>query len=307
MTVPNVKVTMFFVSGTVGWDESHYYIPIVPITDAGLATAALALATKRCSCLDGVNSKLVDVRWSLDNVNRDVVHIKRELIPVPDQTTGYFSIGGPNYSVTSWLFQTPQVAWPILFDTTDSVIDSILYVTGMPANSKQIGPGPTDVSAGSGVVPYLKGYADYLNASNLWGALGGRKWPTTTFTPADGNPLTAPPAWAAAVGGGVPTLQVIATNAFAPVPTVGSYVRLGGLKWQNHFSRQRFNHSYQILSIAGLTLTLAIPGVKYDPVFLTKGYLQTRSQGVVNYQTYSLRNLTHRKRGRPTYSPRGRR
>ena len=307
MGLPNVKVTMFFVSGTVGWDESHLYIPIVALTDPGLVTAATALVTARVKCLDGVAAKLVDCRMSIDNINRDTVHLARGAIPVPDPAVGYQKFGGPSTGGTTWLYQTPQVAWPILLDTQDPVVDAIIYITGLPANTNQTGPGPYDLMAGTGVTTFLTGYGAYLSTGSIWGASSGRHWPSATVTPANSLALAAPPIWTAA-GAGLPaTFKVTVTPAIVPAASIGGYIRIGGLKWQNRYSRRRFNHSYQVLNIAGQVLTLNAGDTPYDPGFITNGYIQVATQVVQPYSAYTLRNITHKKRGRPTYSPRGRR
>lgn len=307
MGVPNVKVTMFFVSGTVGWDESHFYIPLVDLGDMGLLGDVTNLMLARVQCLDGVAAKLTDVRMSIDNVNRDTQHVPRDQIPVPDDVDGYLAFGGPSAGSNAWVYQTPQVAWPILFDTSATVVDSEVYITGMPANWKQSGPGPFDLSSGTGATTYLTAYGKYLTTPGKWGALSGRSWPFATITAGNSTAITAPPVWAGPTAGGPATLTITAAAPPVPVAFVGGYVRLGGLKWTNHFSRRRFNHTYQVLKVAGLVITLAAGDLPYDPAFISNGYFQTSAQAVYNYTAFSLRNLTHKKRGRPTYSPRGRR
>ncbi len=302
MNLPYVKTTMFFTDGTVGWTESHFYNSIVALTSPVLYAAAKALCLARVKCLDGKFAKLTDCRLSIDNVNRDSVHLKTTDIPVPT-ASGYS--GGPNPSSTNWTYQTPQVSWPILFDTSIVTTDSIVYIAGMPASTTQTGPGPFDDPSPPVAGTYLQGYADFLVAGP-WGAQA-RTWPVGAQTALNSIPLSAPTMWGAATAS-VPNTLTFTVGAWpGGIPPVqGQYIRLGGSKWTSILKRQRYNASYPVLNASATTVTVATPRITIAPAWTIPGYIQVNIWTVASYVASSLRNLTHHKRGRPTYSPRGR-
>ncbi len=301
LQVPNTRVTLVIDDGIQGWTESHFTIATYVLGDAALIGICQDLAVARCKCLDGVNAKLVDVRMSIDNVNHDSDHLDPSLIPVPQVTKGYFSIGGPDASNSAaWSYQTPQVSWPVVMKTSQPTTNPILYIGGMPASDGQVGPNPNDIIAGGGQpLVYLRSSITYLTTGSLWGALA-RLWQPTKY----------------ALMSIVPTLQVGATPTSlamtftAPPPAAtmppGSFVRMQGTVYVTAQKRLRLNGTYTVQSYDGTTLVVSCPRLLTLPVFRGLGWINVATAGIAGYRSGLFRNLTHKKRGRPLYVARGR-
>lgn len=300
--VANPKFTMEFTYGQIGWTESHYYLTTPPLTDSTLNAAGIALANARVQCLDGVNGKLTGMKLSVDNVNRDVYKYGNAAVPQPG-ASGY--AGGPVVDGIVWTWQSPQVSWPINIETQNATSESITYIAGMPAATDQTGPGPLDVGTAPSPYTYLGIYGRAL-INGPWGALS-RTWPTPTITPGNSTAMGAVPTYLPATATNPATFALSLTPVMAGGTAVpGSYIRLGGLKWTGGVKRQRFNGTYQVTAIVGGLITVAAPRA-YVPVnFTSSGYAQLSTVTVQDYLSFTVDNITHRKRGRPFDLPRGR-
>lgn len=300
LVVSNPKITMGFNGGVNGWTESHFYTSQVPLTDAGLMADAVNLVAKRCAALDGVNSKLVMARISLDDVNRDSEQV--QTIPAPDPIKGYYSQGGPDPSDTAtWSYQTVQVSWPVILKTDSSTTNPIEYLAGMPARNKQDGslpnasPAPTPQS-------YLIKYLNYLTTGK-WGALA-RSWSglaylvtAFTYVPAAG---AAPPQFQFTFGAPFPDRTIF---------PAGGLFRLNGFTYTTPQKLVRYNGTYQVENYNASTgvLTTNVPRAIVAPVPSMFGSIEAATGAVVPYRAYTFRPITHRKRGRPLLAGRGRR
>jgi hypothetical protein len=301
LVVSNPKLTMEINGGTNGWSESHFYTSSVGLNDATLQAEALALVKARCICLDGVNAKMFAARISLDDVNRDSTQLDLSSI-IPSPTRGYYSIGGPDPSVTAtWAYQTVQVSWPVILKTTNPTTNPIEYLAGMPASVFQFGPFPYQDLPNT-IASYLERYLSILTGS-VWGALG------RSFT--DAPSVIASIATVLAAGA-TPTQFTI--NFAAPFPAagffpVGAYCRLQNATYSTPQKRLRLNGTYTVFSYVAGTGTLVVnaPRVIVAPTWNTFGTMQAADASVYQYTGWVYRPITHRKRGKPFGGGRGRR
>lgn len=303
--VPNVKVTMQFALGSVGWTESHLYVG-ANINDAAVYTDMLALAAARVNCLGG-NVRFLLVKASQEQVNRDVRYLKRGDIPLP--TGGTYSGGPGAIGGGIWSWQTPHVSWPLKLTDNNANQLAITYLAGMPAAINQIGPGPYDVSNGSTPGGKIQLYADYLVSGGKWG-VAGRGWPAGNFTLATSTPMTALPTSQPSQGPVPATISFTVpspVNGVALVP--GVWIRVGGLKYVAPQKRLRLNGTYQVYSYAAGVATVLVPRLRAGPVFTPGafGYMQAAAYAFYPYQAYTIDDITHKKRGRVVSSPAGRR
>ena len=141
--IPNPKVTMEFALGSVGWQESHYYVTNVAVDNTTLYAAMKELVAHRVLCLGG-NVAVLLVKASQEQLNRDVSYLRRGDIPVAPESGGYPGTS-PSYPTTGgsgvWAFQSPHVSWPLkLVDDNQNQL-AITYLAGMPASKGQRGRG----------------------------------------------------------------------------------------------------------------------------------------------------------------------
>lgn len=304
--VPNVKVDMDITFGTTGWTESHYFVGTASLGDANLNTAAQNLALGRSVFLDPKQAAITDVRLSIDAVNRDAIHLDPSLLPVPG-ANGY---PGQGIALTSlynqgWNWQTPQVSWPVMFRTAQTTTRPIVYLAGFMGSDAQSGPLPSQDSDPT-VQSFMQKYVSVLT-NGLWGCKA-KVWGGTANMVVLGNPV-----WTAGVNGGTATitftLNNIVTNQFG---ANGGFVRLQSCKYSSPQKRLRLNGTYQVVNWSAATtppfITVAAPRVIVQPNWFSGGYLQLAAAAVLPYTVpVSYRKITHKKRGRVTGAPRGRR
>lgn len=303
--IPNVKVTMDFVYGSIGWSESHIY-STSPITvdNAQLYKDAKNLVAARSQCLSG-HVKFLQCKFSQEQINRDVAYLKTADLPAP-ATNGYS--GGPQDLAfsTVWAFQTPHVSWPMKLNDNFQNQLAIVYLAGMPASSGQTGPGPYDCTT---VTPgfFLQKYGDYLITGSPWG-VASRTWPVGPFTLDTSTPMTAPPTTNPATATAPTTINFTMPATVGGVNIVpGTWIRVGGLKYTTAQNRLRLNGTYQVFQYTGGVATCFVPRLRSGPVFGTNpGYVQAARYAFEGYSAYTLDNITHRKRGRAALQARGR-
>lgn len=300
LVVPNPKVTLEFDMDPQGWTESHMYTSIVPLSDNGLYDAMVALVAARTKALDGRYARLVAAKASLDNVNRDVIDLDQGDIPVPSPTTGYS--GGPPPSGGTWTYNGPQSAWPCKMNTTSPTTNPLVYITIGSLPSTQTGRRATD-STGNTVATYIDRYMVELIGGN-WGALG------RTFLVPGVSYLNTTIAYHAPAGA-VPA-QLWFTLA-APPPAagtfpIGSFFNLEGTSYNSPQRRIRLNGTYSVASYDDTTgvLKANVARLIADPGFMTFGSVTPATAAVFPYRSYTIRPITHKKRGRPLDAARGR-
>ena len=306
--IPNPKVTMEFALGSVGWQESHYYVTNVAVDNTTLYAAMKELVAHRVLCLGG-NVAVLLVKASQEQLNRDVSYLRRGDIPVAPESGGYPGTS-PSYPTTGgsgvWAFQSPHVSWPLkLVDDNQNQL-AITYLAGMPASKGQRGQGPFDVYPNERMPgAYIDSYGTYLVGSEKWG-VAGRDWPDGAFVLGESTLMTAKPIYVAPTIENPPQIQFTLPNpirggALSP----GVWIRVGGLKF-NSPQRIRLNGSYQVVEYAEGKATVNVPRLKADPQFLNAGWAQAATYTFFKYKSYTINNLTHKKRGRVVSSPAGR-
>lgn len=296
------RVTMEFADGQVSWSESHYYngTPSA-LTDPALLAAMAVLCKKRAECLEG-GVQFLACKVSLDTINRDVNYLTPPGLPVPN-AAGYYA-GSPQANVSpGWTFQSPHLSWPIkMVDDNNSQI-AIVYVAGMPASITQNGPGPYQATAqtpGS----YLASYANQLQVGP-WGA-AARKWPAP-LTSGNSTPITAFTYIPASASAPTQLQFTVAAAGNTASLAPGVWVRIGGMKYTTPQGRIRLNGSYQVTNYFAGVATVNVPRVKIGPAVSAFGYMQSASYVFSKYVSFTLNNITHRKRGGSVGKPRGRR
>lgn len=300
--LPNVKITMFFDDGVQGWSETHF----TAYTVIGSATASyqamLNLCNARIQCLDGKNVTLLKARCSVDNIQRDRQLLLQQDVPVKNMAGIY--PGGINAGTPPWSWQSPHVSWLADMDTGIDGVNPTLYIAGLPANSGQLGNNPYTATAptpGSILESYLS-----VLTNGLYGC-SYREWPSdppTAITSTQLGGIT----WAAAAGANPNTLIFApVTPAVLPIVPPGAFVRLWGATFTSVLKRIRLNGTYKVLNSTASAMTVAASRVTVAPTWGLFGYVQIATQNYTPYTGYTLGTLTHRKRGRPTSSARGRR
>jgi hypothetical protein len=310
--VPNIKCDMDIVFGTTGWTESHYYtVTGGTLYDAPLQQAAFALAQARCIFLDPNQASIADIRLSVDATNRDATHVAP---PSPAGDNGGFYPGQSSAFVgyhQGICFQTPQVSWPVMLRTQQSTTRPIIYLGGFPGSDTLSGPYPTQDGAPT-TAYFMDQYLTVLT-NGLWGCKA-RLWQSGS-PPASKPlfPLTGPPVFTAGVSGGPGTLFFpLASIPSDPYCAAGGYLRLSGQRYTSPQKRLRLNGTYQIAGVSSTSpnigITVVVPRILVSPAWIGTGFVQIASPGVLPYLApWAYRKLTHKKRGRVTGAPRGRR
>jgi hypothetical protein len=299
----NPKVTMQFTYGTTGWSESHYYFSAVSVTNTALYNNALALIESRVRALDGEYGVVTQVKFSQDNINRDVGYLLTSDLPQP--TNKQYS-GGPSSAVATWNWQSPHLSWPIKLQDENNNQLAISYIAGMPAQYQQTGPSPYNVASNTPPGFFLSQYAEYL-IGGVWGT-ASRTWPSDTLTAANSTVMTAPVTYTPATGFTPPSLTFTVAQAGIGGPIVpGGYIRVGGLKYVAAQNRLRLNGTYLVATYAAGLATVYVPRLHAAPQFNSLGWVQAATTTFSAYDDYVLDNQTHRKRGRVIAQPRGRR
>ena len=300
--LPNAKITMFFDDGVQGWSETHF----TPYTVIGQGTPCYSamkdIANARVLCLDGKNVTLLKVRSSIDNINRDR-QLLLELDVPRKNAMGVYS-GGIAAGTPPWAWQTPHVSWVVDMDVNANGVNPTLYIAGLPANTGQLGNNPFTATAPTpGSI--LTTYMDLLTNGNYGCAY--RLWPANPPTAGTSIQVSAI-AWTPAAGALPNTLTFTPTvpGSFSSI-TPNQYVRLWGATYTSVLKRQRYNGTYKALQVSAGALVVAAPRITVAPTWGLLGYIQASTAAYSAYTGYTITDLTHRKRGRPTSSARGRR
>lgn len=306
MNLPNVKLTMFFEYGDIGWSESHFLPGVTDLDNPNLYDLGAELAKARVKCLDGLNGTLVDVRFSVDNINRDTDHLPTSQLPVKSGV-GYYQPSPVSAANSNglWTWQSPQLSWVALLETAVAGVFGDEYIAGMPASTTQLGPSPTQ-NGGQAVAAALSAYFDVLCNGDY--GMAYRGWPVGPQIAGNSVPVTAPPTWTSRNATTPNTLTFVVANwAMFEQPAEGSFVRLAGATFNSPVKRARCNGSFKVISSSPTGCVVNADRITVNPNFQLPGYLQVNTPAVAPYVRYVLRNITHHKRGRPTSVPRGRR
>jgi hypothetical protein len=285
---------------TQGWTESHMYTSQVPLTDNGLYNAMVELVNARVQALDGRYAQLVACKASLDDVNRDVIDVDQADIPIPTPTTGYTS--GPPPGSSIWTYNGYMSAWPCKMNTTQTTTNPLVYITIGSIPAGQVGRLATN-APGNNVATYISRYMAVLTNGN-WGALG------RNFNFFGASYVVSTIAYHAAAGA-APAFFSFTLAAPPPAGSafpIGAYFALTNATYNSPQRRLRLNGTYTVQSYNPTTgiLIATCPRVLADPNFIMTGQVTVAGPGVFPYRSYTIRPLTHKKRGRPLDAARGR-
>lgn len=293
MAIP-LRVTMFFDDGATGWSEQHYDLTAQSLQEA-VSRSIQFLLPARINLL-AAGPWLKYVRASFDNVFRDSQVFFTNTPPIVGgghTTPGQFG-NNPN-----WLNVQSAVQWTtaLLRGVGGDLYRSLFYISGVPYLD------PTDIGSPQMdpvLVQAFQQYRQTLINNNY----GFKVWQRDTNT-FPYKPITQ----ITANLDGTYNFTVPA-HGFLPSPSVSQPVRafLYGMKFQytQRPAGRAYTggtHIYQVVDAQ----TLKIFGWTQPPnSTFVSGNVQNQQVTVVKYADVLLERFTHRKRGRPFDSPRGR-
>ena len=319
MPVSKLHVTMFFkdIYG-LGWQESHLFNQDTATGNLNVVQLAVKqMLNERVFILSGEFYTLTDVRLSYDDVFRDSYLLVPGEYPVKSggKYNGNFDIGAHGKTNT-------HTSMPVRFAMNNNKRFAITMFGGWTDNYVQTMP-PLRLLQGANGYPTsfgdIKRFLDYMvgltgnttaGTPGNWGAGVRLISQTDGITAAPKMTVTAV-GWGpgAGVAGNLLKLTIPAGLQVNPPIVPGSYVVLSGMKLTWPVKRIRINGAYQVVDWDDTTKVLTVSAPKFfqQPTIGLPGYVQGTSEIFQPYQAYSIRSATHRKRGRPSFEPRGHR
>lgn len=280
-----LRLTMFFDDGISGWSETHYDVLASSLTVA-VQNAVLKLLPARVNLLaDGPWCKYL--RASYDDTFRDSQVF---FLPEPIRDT---SLGtNPYLNNPAWKGLYSGEPWTVALcrGISGDLYRKQIYVSGTPYVDE------TDIGTPLGDAALLAAFQTYRGV--LTAGYGFPIWrrDVTTYPlkPIQGISSVAP-------------YNITVPNHGVPSPPPpGSR----GFITQAHYfapTKIKFNGPWGIVAVVDAnTLTLANFPPTGTPFQWTSGFFQYQTKDVTPYSDVLLERFTHRKRGRPFDSPRGR-
>lgn len=283
--MPNMpRATMFFSDGKYGWSESHYD-PVDGDSLQVVLTKAIELATAR-SLLLGAGPTLDYIRVSYDSVWRDslVAPGIQPYGPPPNYYNKKFPPPDGNSDVAYSVFQAMGLS--------GTLFRKPIYLSGVPdvvitdPQSNPINP-------------------DWRKAFNAYRAILIATW---GFKVIDRDPTSNPPKTIQAISyanpPGLTTLNVPGHGLLT-----GDKVRVYGVKQAPNTNKLNGVWFVTVPVVGGNPDVNNIQLNGYgtlDPKWLGGGQIQKQIYAVKPYTDVFIKRETHRKRGRPFDSPRGR-
>jgi len=311
----NVKCDMFMNGGGSGWTETHWhtsaFTPGTLLTGPWVA-AAIALCAARANVLNGLGATLVACRLSAGNVYRDSLVMKPGQGGVGPPPTIVSKSGGSQYvgglvdSLTNVI--TPQVSIPLLMTAGNGQYRATTYLTTCDAQYYTGGTAGGPTSAG------LAQCAVYVNAllngGNPNATPGSGPWGMPVRVVGGGTPQGITGATFTAPAGNNPywTMTLVLAGNTTPTLGLGVLVRVSGMVVRSMQKRIRFNGTYTVAGYtAPGTIVINMPKLLVAPIAAVGGQVSVIAYQVLPYQGGTVGSPTHHKRGRPTFSPAGRR
>jgi hypothetical protein len=273
---------MFFTDGETGWSESHYDLQASTLIGA-ITTATTVLVPARIQLL-AAGPWLKYIRASFDDTFRD-----SQVFFAPPNG---FNAAGQNANNITWKNTPANAAWTValLRGQSGDLYRKNVYISGIPYSDV------TDVSAPFQDATLTAAFQAY--SAVLLNTYGFPVWQRDIAT----FPLR--PITAIQPGLNVFTITVPLHGVPNP-PPAGSRAFLSKVKYFNP-NKLKLNGPYGIISVVDAnTLILTGPPPPVGFAFVS-GFFQWQSKTVVPYTQFFLERFTHRKRGRPFDSPRGR-
>lgn len=279
-----LRLTMFFTDGKTGWSESHMDVKSPDLTTA-VTVASNVLGPARQSLMaDG--PWLQYLRASYDDTFRDAQVIYLPPPPLDPLNPNRFT-NNPFYKG-----QESGVAWTVALcrGVGGDLYRKQIYVSGLPFIDE------SDINNPLNDPVFVAAFQQYrLVLTQGYGFPIWRK-DIQTFPL---RPITA-------INPGPPITLTIPNHGVPNPPAPGSR---GFISKAHYYSpnKIKFNGPWGIAQVVDAnTLILANfppPGVQFQWVY---GYFQLQQKDVQNYTDVIVERFTHRKRGRPFDSPRGR-
>jgi hypothetical protein len=315
-TTPAIRVTLFFKDGETGWSESHYDTQRTTLLGA-ISTASTVLAPARQRLLAN-GPWLQYIRASFDFTFRDA---QVAFLPAPaistQQIIGQIVTGFGQYiNNPAWSTLSAAVDWTcaLIRGVGGDLYRKNIYISGIPYvdptddGAPQLDAALVAAAQNFGNVLFNNGYGfptwartaplalAPVQISSITQPLPGQPWLFTCAVPhnlpANFNPAATN--WRAFLHG-LKFVPIIGTPA-RPSPSPN-----GGYRF-NYVTATTFTLPTWIYpgSLQGNTLS-------YVP---NSGSVQAQQRAFITYQSAAggilLERFTHRKRGRPFDSPRGR-
>jgi hypothetical protein len=284
------RVTMFFVDGISGWSESHYDCSAANLSQA-LLNAMAILVPARTNLLSS-GPWLQYVRTSYDNVYRDsqvsYVAPPGMLLNKVTNNPAWFQ------NLTNLDFVTM-----LLRGVGGDLYRKSIYVSGVPV------PQESDVTP-----PVLDAniVAAFINYERVLTGSQGAITPVYGFPIWQRDQITFPlhPITAFA---NIAPWTITCPGHGLPIggpPPAGTRVWIFNAKYLPVLPKQKINGPWLVSSVIDAnTLTLLNFSIQPGTV-VQNASLQVQMKNIITYKSLILENFTHRKRGRPFDSPRGR-
>jgi hypothetical protein len=279
-----LRITMFFSDNITGWSESHMDMVNQDLTTA--VTAATGLLAPARQGLMATGPWLQYIRASYDDTFRDaqVVYLPP---PPPDPRGANRYLNNPLYK---GVYSGEPFVTALCRGVGGDLYRKQIYVSGLPYTDE------FDIGSPLGDAVFLQAFNVYRQT--LIGKYGFPIWkkdvqtyplkPITAISPAPPYNVTIP-------NHGVPSPVPVGTRGFISKAHYYSPTRI------------KFNGPWGIAAVVDAnTLTLANfppPGTTFQ---WTGGFFQQQTKDVIPYTDVIVERFTHRKRGRPFDSPRGR-
>lgn len=280
-----LRLSMFFDDQITGWSESHYDMTS-PSLSSAVQKAVLGLVINRIQLLAN-GPWLKYVRASYDDTFRD-----SQVFFVPQPTIS--AITGSYINNQDWKGTEGAEPWSValLRGVGGDLYRKAIYISGLPtADFPDVGSPFSDPT-------FMAAFQLYRNA--LIQGYGFPVWRKDQQT----YPLKTIVAIQNLVPGTPQQLNIPGHGVPNP-PPVGSR----GFLQKMHYSgpsKIKLNGPYAIQQVIDAN-NLVLAGFVFPAGFtFTSGFFQYQTRDVVQYQDVLVERFTHRKRGRPFDSPRGR-
>lgn len=277
-----LRLTTFFTAGNTGWTETHYDT-LAPSLASAVAAYTNIVVPRRMAML-AAGPWLQFIRASYDDTFRDSQVFE---LPPPNKINGIY------YSNPTWKTVIAGVAWTAALCRGQSgdLYRKQVYLSGGPFSDDYLGNPPNADPA------FTQAFAAWASAL-VSGQYGFPVWQRDVQTFPIKTIVNIGPA---------PTYTLtIPNHGFTTGP--GKKVYLSKMTWlaAAGIARWKANGPYPIVSIPSAdTVVLGNFQIPLGVVWIS-GFAQFQQKTVVPYTSMVLEGFTHRKRGRPFDSPRGR-
>ena len=282
-----LRITLFFTDEETGWSESHYDLQAVSLTE-GVERARDNLVPARRGLL-AAGPYLQYIRASYDDTFRDS---QVTFLPVPP-----LGAGGQYINNSTWKSTPAAVEWTaaLLRGVGGDLYRKQIYISGLPySDPTDVNPPQTDPAVVAAFQNYRRVLINYNYGFPVW-QRDAATYPIKTVgaiapapLPRGGFDFTIPNH--AFPGGPGTRVFVSGTGFLFPLPVRPA---------------QSPNGAYVYTVVDNNTIN--VPAFRFPAGgTFVRASAQSQTKGVIKYEDVLLERFTHRKRGRPFDSPRGR-